>query len=156
MKKSRFSDQQIAFILRQAEEGTTVEEVCRKAGIPGTLNARNTSSTRRITSGRRRLRHHVGTAAAGVLGLAEDEDALRRHDVEALGDKDSERGHSCSPRSVGHSLGQPDGEAVALLNHFSGAPTRSLPLPSRGTGTVQLDTQSALAGENIFTFLREK
>ena len=33
MKKSRFSEQQIAFILRQAEEGTPVEEVCRKAGI---------------------------------------------------------------------------------------------------------------------------
>lgn len=33
MKKSRFSDQQIAFVLRQAEEGTTVEEVCRKVGI---------------------------------------------------------------------------------------------------------------------------
>jgi putative transposase len=33
MKKSRVSEQQIAFILRQAEEGTTVEEVCRKAGI---------------------------------------------------------------------------------------------------------------------------
>ena len=33
MKKSRFSEQQIAFILRQAEEGTTVEEVCREAGI---------------------------------------------------------------------------------------------------------------------------
>lgn len=33
MKRSRFSDQQIAFILRQAEEGTRVEEVCRKAGI---------------------------------------------------------------------------------------------------------------------------
>jgi putative transposase len=33
MRKSRFSEQQIAFILRQAEEGTTVEEVCRKAGI---------------------------------------------------------------------------------------------------------------------------
>jgi len=33
MKKSRFSEQQSAFILRQAEEGTTVEEVCRKAGI---------------------------------------------------------------------------------------------------------------------------
>jgi len=33
MKKSRFSEQQIAFILRQVEEGTTVEEVCRKAGI---------------------------------------------------------------------------------------------------------------------------
>jgi putative transposase len=33
MKKSKFSEQQIAFILRQAEEGTAVEEVCRKAGI---------------------------------------------------------------------------------------------------------------------------
>jgi putative transposase len=33
MKRSRFSEQQIAFMLRQAEEGTTVEEVCRKAGI---------------------------------------------------------------------------------------------------------------------------
>ena len=33
MKKSRFSEQQIAFVLRQAEEGTPVSEVCRKAGI---------------------------------------------------------------------------------------------------------------------------
>ena len=33
MKKSEFTDAQIAFILRQAEEGTRVEEVCRKAGI---------------------------------------------------------------------------------------------------------------------------
>jgi putative transposase len=33
MKKSRFSDQQIAFVLRQAEEGTPVAEVCRKAEI---------------------------------------------------------------------------------------------------------------------------
>lgn len=33
MKRSKFSDAQIAFILRQAEEGTPVAEVCRKAGI---------------------------------------------------------------------------------------------------------------------------
>ena len=33
MKNSRFSEQQIAFVLRQAEEGTAVAEVCRKAGI---------------------------------------------------------------------------------------------------------------------------
>ena len=33
MKRSKFSEQQIAFIPRQAEEGTSVEEVCRKAGI---------------------------------------------------------------------------------------------------------------------------
>ena len=33
MKKSRFSEQQIAFILKQADEGTSVEDICRKAGI---------------------------------------------------------------------------------------------------------------------------
>jgi len=33
MKKSRFTDQQIAFALQQAEGGTPVEEVCRKMGI---------------------------------------------------------------------------------------------------------------------------
>jgi putative transposase len=33
MKKSRFSEQQIAFVLRQAEEGTPIAAVCRKAGI---------------------------------------------------------------------------------------------------------------------------
>jgi len=33
MKTSRFREQQIAFVLRQAEEGTAVAEVCRKAGI---------------------------------------------------------------------------------------------------------------------------
>jgi putative transposase len=33
VKKTKFSEGQIAFILRQAEEGTAVAEVCRKAGI---------------------------------------------------------------------------------------------------------------------------
>lgn len=33
MKRSKFTEAQIAFILRQAEEGTRVEEICRKAGI---------------------------------------------------------------------------------------------------------------------------
>lgn len=33
MKKSKFTDAQIAFILRQAEDGSAVGEVCRKAGI---------------------------------------------------------------------------------------------------------------------------
>ena len=33
MKRSKFTDAQIAFVLRQAEEGTSVDEVCRKAGI---------------------------------------------------------------------------------------------------------------------------
>ena len=33
MKRSKFSEGQIAYILRQAEEGTAIGEVCRKAGI---------------------------------------------------------------------------------------------------------------------------
>lgn len=40
MKRSRFSEAQVAFVPRQAEEGTKVEEVCRKAGIsPATFYA---------------------------------------------------------------------------------------------------------------------
>ena len=33
MKKSKFSDEQIAFALKQAESGTRVSEICRKFGI---------------------------------------------------------------------------------------------------------------------------
>ena len=33
MRKSKFTEAQIAFILKQADEGTSVTEVCRKAGI---------------------------------------------------------------------------------------------------------------------------
>ena len=33
MKKSRYSEEQIAFALRQAEGGTPVRDVCRKMGV---------------------------------------------------------------------------------------------------------------------------
>ena len=33
MKRSKYTDEQIAFALKQAELGTSVEEVCRKMGI---------------------------------------------------------------------------------------------------------------------------
>lgn len=33
MKASKFSETQIAFVLKQAEDGSAVAEVCRKAGI---------------------------------------------------------------------------------------------------------------------------
>jgi len=33
MKKSKFTEQQIAFILKQADDGVSVEDTCPKAGI---------------------------------------------------------------------------------------------------------------------------
>lgn len=33
MKASKFTESQIAFVLRQGDEGTAVAEICRKAGI---------------------------------------------------------------------------------------------------------------------------
>ena len=33
MKKKRHTDEQIGFVLRQAETGTPIGEVCRKTGI---------------------------------------------------------------------------------------------------------------------------
>ncbi|AGR68795.1 transposase family protein [Burkholderia pseudomallei MSHR303] len=33
MKTSKFTEEQIAFALKQAELGTKVEEICRKLGI---------------------------------------------------------------------------------------------------------------------------
>ena len=33
MKRSKYTDEQIAFALKQAELGTSVDEVCRKMGV---------------------------------------------------------------------------------------------------------------------------
>ncbi|NHQ80573.1 transposase [Chromobacterium vaccinii] len=42
-EKSKFTEEQIAFALRQAESGTTIAEVCRKMGISeATTGRKNT------------------------------------------------------------------------------------------------------------------
>ena len=33
MKRSKYTEEQIAFALKQAEVGTSIEEICRKMGI---------------------------------------------------------------------------------------------------------------------------
>ena len=33
MKRKLYTDEQVAFALRQAESGTAVEEICRKMGV---------------------------------------------------------------------------------------------------------------------------
>ena len=45
MKKSKFTDEQIAFALCQAETGTKVSEVCRKMGISEATSTTGRRST---------------------------------------------------------------------------------------------------------------
>lgn len=49
MKKSKFTEQQIAFALQQVESGTTVAEVCRKMGS-SQLGAQLRFALRRVSS----------------------------------------------------------------------------------------------------------
>lgn len=57
MKKNRFADQQIAFALKQAETGTSIEDVCRKLGVSQqTFYRRKKSSSGLGTENFRRLK----------------------------------------------------------------------------------------------------
>ncbi len=46
MKRSKFTEEQIAFVLKQAESGVTVAEVCRKMGV-----SENTTTGRKSSLG---------------------------------------------------------------------------------------------------------
>ena len=46
MKNSRYSPEQVAFGLRQAEEGTTVADVCHKMGAGSALRGRISQAVR--------------------------------------------------------------------------------------------------------------
>ncbi len=57
MKRSKFSEVQIAFVLKEAEGGMTIGEVCRKAGISdATLYAWRKKYAGLMPSEMRRLR----------------------------------------------------------------------------------------------------
>nr|WP_119036313.1 transposase [Hephaestia caeni] len=61
MKRSRYSEAQIAFVLKQAEDGTTIGEVRRKAGIgEATFYAWHKKYTGLMPSEMRRLRQLEG------------------------------------------------------------------------------------------------
>ena len=52
MKKSKFTDSQIVFSLRQAEEGTAIEEDCRKTGMAALgQNRKSVTATRMSEAG---------------------------------------------------------------------------------------------------------
>lgn len=56
MKRSKFSEAQVAFILKQAEEGAPIAEVCRKAG---TLTSPGTATRPPFANGCRKLRRRA-------------------------------------------------------------------------------------------------
>ena len=70
MRRSKFTEQQIAFILKQADDGVLVEDTCRKAGISiqtyyrwrqkyGGLMPSEMKRLRQLEEENRRLKHLV-------------------------------------------------------------------------------------------------
>jgi putative transposase len=70
MKRTRFSDEQIAYALRQAEGGTAVADVCRQVGISeatfyvwkkkyGNLGVTELRELRQLREENTRLKHLV-------------------------------------------------------------------------------------------------
>ncbi len=71
MKKSRFSEEQVAYGLRQAESGTAVADVCRQLGVSeATFYVWKKKFAHLGVSEMRRLRHRsqlcAGVSAGGV------------------------------------------------------------------------------------------
>ena len=86
MRKSRFTEEQIAMALRQGEAGTPVEEICRKLGISdatyfrwkkkyGGLGVSELRELRQLREENRKLR---GLVADLTLDKTMLQEALRR------------------------------------------------------------------------------
>ncbi len=88
MKASQFSDAQKAFILKQGDEGVTVAEICRKAGISQATYFNWKKNTRHVAAG-----DEEAEAARGRECTAEEDcrgsdvgprDVAGRHSPKAL------------------------------------------------------------------------
>src|ERR1700712_5545361 len=92
MKWKRYSDEQIAFALRQADSGTAVEEICRKLGVSeatfyrwkkqfagmGTVEIRRLKQLEEVSRKRFAFRReHQAQAAGGRPQLGQDDAAGR-------------------------------------------------------------------------------
>lgn len=70
MKKSRFSEAQIAIVLKLAEEGTAIGQVCRKAGISqAAFHSWRKKYGGLLPSEMRRLKHVKGSDRARARGV---------------------------------------------------------------------------------------
>jgi putative transposase len=97
MRKSRFSEEQIAMTLRQAEAGTAVDEICRKLGVSqasffrwekkfGGLGVPELRELRQLWEENKKLKHLVGD-------LSLDRTILQKEPLAAL------VGRECGPSS---------------------------------------------------------
>lgn len=81
MNKSRCSEQPIAFRLKQAEDGTTVEDVCRKARISVQTSYRWSSKYGRLmpseTKRLKQLEEENGLLKRLVANLSLDKEVLQ-------------------------------------------------------------------------------
>jgi len=78
VKKSRFSEQPVAFILKQADDGFGIDEVCRKAGIsPQTYYRWRKKYTGLMPSELRRLKQIEEENNRMVADLSLDKEMLQ-------------------------------------------------------------------------------
>ena len=86
MRKSRFTEEQITMALRQAEVGTTVEDICRKLGVSeatfyrwkkryGDLGVAELRELRQLRDENRRLKQAVADLTLDKTIL---QDAMRK------------------------------------------------------------------------------
>ena len=86
MRKSRFTEEQITMALRQAEVGTTVEDICRKLGVSeatfyrwkkryGDLGVTELRELRQLRDENRRLKQAVADLTLDKTIL---QDAMRK------------------------------------------------------------------------------
>ena len=128
MKRKRYSDEQIAFALRQADSGTAVEEICRKLGVSEATFYR----WKKQFAG-------MGTVEIRRLKQLEEENAklkrlvadlsLAKRCCRTFSEKNGEaRGSArCGGRAAGHVSDQP---AAGLFGHGVWALVAPLPVPA--------------------------
>jgi len=128
MKRKRYSDEQIAFALRQADGGTAVEEICRKLGVSEATFYRwkkqfagmGTVEIRRL----KQLEEENAKLKRLVADLSLDktmlQDVLRKNG-------EAWRSARCGGRAAGH---VPDQPATGLLGDGIWPVLASLPVPA--------------------------
>ncbi len=101
MPKKRFSDEQIAFALRQAESGTTVGEICRKMGVAEATFHR----WKKVYAG-------MGLSEIRRLKQLEDEEGCRATPDRAV---DQTRASACRPSHTNNGAGATAGDSLDQL-----------------------------------------